>query len=82
MEKDQILSELKPIFREVFDNAHIEINPASSANDVDGWDSLSHIELIIAIEKHFNVRFKSADLETLLNVDDLSRMIQSKLGVN
>ena len=49
-----------------------------TANDVEGWDSLSHVVLILAIENHFKVKFSQKELLTLRNVGDLMQAIQSK----
>ena len=68
------------IFRNVFDDPEIIITPATTANDVDGWDSLSHVNLIVTIETVFNIRFSQKELLTLKNVGDLMRCIGDKGG--
>ena len=55
MEKNQILAEVQEIFREVLDNEEIVSANETTADDIEEWDSLNHIQLIVAIEKHFNV---------------------------
>lgn len=72
----QILSSLKTIFKEVFDDDSIEVNMSTTADDIVEWDSITHIELIVTVEKKFNVRFKSSDLPRLGNVGDLVHLIQ------
>jgi len=62
---------LNRIFREVFDNDDINISPGMTANDVEGWDSLSHVNLIVAIETKFGIRFSQKELLTFKNVGDL-----------
>jgi acyl carrier protein len=74
------LEKLNGIFRTVFDNDEINIQPEMSADDVDGWDSLSHVNLILAVEKGFGIRFDQRELLTFKNVGDLLRSIESKLG--
>jgi acyl carrier protein len=74
------IDKLKDIFRTVFDNEDIQLQPEMTANDVDGWDSLSHVNLILAVEKGFGVRFSQKELLTFKNVGDLLRCIESKLG--
>ena len=69
---------LNQIFREVFDNDDINITPTMTANDVEGWDSLSHVNLIVAIEAKFGIRFSQKELLTFKNVGDLIHSIQSK----
>ncbi len=72
--------ELNAIFCEVFDDDEIEIYPEMTADDVDGWDSLSHVNLIVAIETHFNIRFTQKELLTFKNVGSLMASIESKLS--
>ena len=70
---------LNQIFREVFDNEDISITSQMTANDVDGWDSLSHVNLIVAIETKFGIRFSQKELLTFKNVGDLLNSIQGKM---
>ena len=72
------LEQLTPIFRQVFDDESIVITRETTADDIDGWDSLSHVNLIVAIETKFNVRFSQKELLTFKNVGDLLRSIESK----
>ncbi|MBI5820055.1 MAG: acyl carrier protein [Verrucomicrobia bacterium] len=74
------IEKLNGIFQMVFDNDEINIRPEMTANDVDGWDSLSHVNLILAVEKGFGIRFAQKELLTFKNVGDLLRSIESKLG--
>lgn len=70
---------LNDIFREVFDDDTLQITPEMTANEVDGWDSLSHINLIIAIESEFNIRFSQKELLAYKNIGDLLNGIDRKL---
>jgi acyl carrier protein len=74
------LEKLNGIFRTVFDNDEINIQPEMTANDVDGWDSLSHVNLILAVEQGFGIKFNQRELMTFKNVGDLLRSIESKLS--
>ncbi|MDD2707864.1 MAG: acyl carrier protein [Verrucomicrobiae bacterium] len=74
------IEKLNGIFQTVFDNDEIDIRPEMTANDVDGWDSLSHVNLILAVEKGFQIRFTEKELLTFKNVGDLLRGIESKTG--
>lgn len=69
---------LNQIFCEVFDDNDIMIAPEMTANNVDGWDSLSHMNLIVAIETKFNIRFSQREVLTFRNVGDLLNCIRSK----
>lgn len=73
------LDKLNEIFREVFDDEDISVSPTTTANDVDGWDSLSHVNLIITVEARFNIRFSQKELLTFRNVGDLLNCIEGKL---
>lgn len=70
---------LNEIFCEVFDDDDIEISPEMTADDVDGWDSLSHVNLIVTIETRFGIKFSQKELLTFKNVGDLMKSIESKL---
>lgn len=70
---------LNQIFCMVFDDNTLLITPAMTANDIDGWDSLSHINLISAIEIKFNLRFTQKELLRQRNVGDLIADIDRKL---
>ena len=73
------MEKLNAIFCEVFDDEALVITPAMTANDVDGWDSLSHVNLIVAIEGRFNIRFSQKELLTFKNVGDLLNCIEKKI---
>lgn len=72
---------LNDIFRMVFDDDDIQISPEMTANDIYGWDSLSHVNLITAVEARFKIRFSQKELLTLKNVGDLYATIQRKLDI-
>lgn len=74
------LETLISVFRKVFDDDTVQITPETTANDVEGWDSLSHINLIVAVETTFNIRFKQKELLTFKNVGDLLKSIESKIA--
>ncbi len=74
------LEKMNGIFRTVFDNDEITIRPEMTANDVDGWDSLSHVNLILAVEKGFGIRFSEREVLGFRNVGDLVRGVESKLA--
>ena len=70
--------ELTAIFRTVFDQQNLEINEQMTAADVEGWDSISHVSLIVAIEEHFRVRFSTAEIAALKNVGDIMSLLERK----
>ncbi len=78
MEESQIYLRLREIFEDVFDDDSIEVTPQLSAKDVDGWDSLTHIRLILTVEKAFKVKFSTTEIGKLQNVGDLVALIRSR----
>jgi acyl carrier protein len=74
-----VMEQLNAIFCQVFDDDDIKIAPEKTANDIDGWDSLSHVNLIVAVESHFSIRFSQKELLTFKNVGDLLNCIKSKV---
>ena len=76
--KDNILSEMQPIFREVLENEQIEIQEQTSANDLEEWDSVSHLMLLHALEGHFKVKFELREIMQFGNVGDIIQSILSK----
>lgn len=75
------MDKLTGIFRMVFDDDDIAINLQTTANEVDGWDSLSHVNLILAVENYFGIRFTQKELLTFKNVGDLLGSIENKISV-
>jgi acyl carrier protein len=73
------IEKLTGIFRTVFDNEEIDLRPEMTANDVDGWDSLSHVNLILSVEKGFGIRFSQSEILNFKDVGDLMKSIDSKL---
>lgn len=80
MEKTEILSKLNEIFCDVLDNEDIELSYETTADDIEEWDSLSHIQLIVAIEKAFKIRLKAKEMVSWLNVGDAVESIYDKLN--
>jgi acyl carrier protein len=78
LETNEISERLTEVFRDVFDDDSIEISPDMSAKDVDGWDSLSHIRLILTIEKTFKIKFSTSEIGKLQKVGDLISLIAAK----
>ena len=78
MEKTQILEEVQEIFRDVLDNEDIVLADETTAEDIEEWDSLSHIQLIVAIEKHFKIKFASKEILSWKNVGEMIDCISTK----
>lgn len=74
----EIDERLKDIFRMVFENETLDLTAATSANDIEDWDSVAHISLIFAIEEEFGFQFSSKELERMRNVGDLQTIISER----
>ena len=80
MSKSEILKELNEIFIDILDNKDLVITETTTAADVEDWYSLSHIQLVVWIEKHFKIRFTSKEIQSWSNVGEMVNSISSKLG--
>jgi len=79
MDKTHILSEFQRIMRDMLDDEHIVLAETTTAGDVEGWDSLTHIQLVVAIEKHFKIRFSSKEILSWKNVGEMIDCIFTKM---
>ena len=77
----EIHSRLESVFREVFDDPGLEITDSMTASDIDGWDSLAHINLMVRVEDTFGVHFTNAQLGGFLNVGELERYLKERARV-
>ena len=80
MELQEIKERLQGVFRDVFDDDELEIFEEMTADDVEEWDSLKHVQLIVASEKEFDVAFKTAEIMDLKNVGEFMFLIRKKLA--
>lgn len=78
MDEPQIYALLAQIFAEVFDDDSVKPTTELSAKDVDGWDSLTHIRLLLTIEKVFKIKFSTSEIGGLENVGDLVKLIKAR----
>lgn len=79
MDKSEILLKVQDIFRDVLDEDGIVLEEYTTANDVEEWDSLTHIQLIVAIEKSFKIKFLSKEILSWKNVGEMVDSIASKV---
>ncbi len=77
---DQIYAGLNEIFRDLFGDEVISLRPETTAADIPEWDSFNHINLIVAVEVRFGIRFGTVEIEALKNVSDLASLIARKQG--
>jgi acyl carrier protein len=77
---EDLIKQLNVIFIDVLDNNSILLTADTTAADIEEWDSLSHIQLVVAVEKHFNIRFTASEIQSWKNIADMCRSIEKKLN--
>lgn len=77
-DRPSIFEQLIEVFRDVFDDDELVIDATTTAQDVEGWNSLAHIRLVVSIEKAFRLRFSAAEIGNLKNVGDMVELILLK----
>ena len=80
MNHAEIHDSLTAVFRDVLDAPGLTLTDATTAKDVEGWDSIAHVSLIVAVEKAFRVRFTTKEVKALANVGDFIRLIERRAG--
>lgn len=81
MTQQELFNEIQTVFQSTFQDPSLQIARTMTAEDVDGWDSFAHINLIMALEVRFGVKFRLAELQELNCVGDVIDMIAGKIGV-
>ncbi len=76
-----IETRVQSVFRKTFRNDSLMIKREMTAVDIDGWDSLTHIHLMVALEKEFGVKIKSTDAIGLKNIGEMIDLVKSKIGI-
>ena len=79
MTEPEIYDALNQVFRTVLEDDTIALTPQTTAEDVDGWDSMNHIFIVAELEKRFGLKFKAAEMEELKNVGELAALLHDKL---
>jgi len=80
MSREEVYEILNGVFRDVFDDEDIEVTDTTTSSDIEDWDSLEHINLIVAVEKAFGVKFNVGEIHTMENVGDMVNLIIAKKG--
>ena len=80
MNEEELRKRLNRIFQDVFDDESIQITDEMTADDVEEWDSLNHINLVVAVERSFNVKFTTKEINGLANVGEFIALIGSKVA--
>jgi acyl carrier protein len=81
MTAQELFNEIQQVFQSTFADPSLQISRTTTADDVDGWDSFAHINLILALEVRFGFKFRLAELQELNCVGDMIDMIAAKIGV-
>lgn len=80
MDSATIIKDIQPIFRDVLDVPDLQLSRQSNASNVEGWDSLAHVNLVMAIEKRYKIKIALGELHDLKNVGEMADLIQKKLA--
>ncbi len=80
MERFEIIKKVNEIFKDVLDNENLVLNDNTTANDIEEWDSLSHIQLVVAIEKSFKIKFTSSEILSWENVGEMINSILERIN--
>lgn len=78
MTREKILDEISSIFADTLDEDKITLSETSTADEVEGWDSLTHVQLVVAVEKKFKLRFTAKEIQSWKNIGELIDSIASK----
>lgn len=80
MEKKEILSKLQDIFRDILDDENIVLENETTADDIEGWDSLSHIQIVHEIESEFGIKFTAYEISSWIDIEELIDCIAKKIA--
>jgi len=80
MDKAEILKKINYVFIDVIDDDSIVLTSETTANDVDEWDSLNHIQIVVAVEREFKIRFTSQEIQSWKNIGEMINSISTKLS--
>ena len=79
MKKEEIYERLNNVFRDVFDDDSITVCETTTSNDIEDWDSLEHINLIVAVEQEFGIKFNMKEVTTMKNVGEMVDIIATRM---
>ena len=80
MTRQEVFTRLDEVFQDVFDNEEIHVSDETTAEDIEDWDSLEHISLIVAVENAFGIKFGMGQVTRMKNVGVMADIILEKLG--
>ncbi|MCR5730737.1 MAG: acyl carrier protein [Ruminococcus sp.] len=79
MTREKIFDKLNRVFQDVFDNETLELEDNTTADDIEDWDSLTHIDLVVAVEKEFGIKFSMGEVRKLQNVGEMVDIILKRI---
>ncbi len=82
MNKNNIKEKLQSVFVDVFDDEDLRISNSTNSDDIEEWDSLNHIALVLSIEKCFNIRFMTGEVISLKDVGEMIQLLEEKTSIN
>lgn len=80
MTREEAYEKLNSVFRDIFDDEDITVNDATTADDIEDWDSLEHISLVVAVEKCFGIKFTMGEVMGMKNVGEMTDIILGRIG--
>lgn len=80
MTDPELYDALNQVFRQVLEDDTLVLTPETTADDVEGWDSMNHIFIVVEIEKRFGIKFQAAEMEELKNVGELTALLRQKVA--
>jgi acyl carrier protein len=80
LDREKVVDRLNRIFRDIFDDDDIAVTDDTVAADIDGWDSLAHITLILGVEREFRIKMTAAEVGSLKNVGQMIDVIVARAG--
>lgn len=80
MSREEVFEKLNEVFRDVFDDEELTVTEATTANDIEDWDSLEHINLMAAVEQEFGIKFTMGQIVSMKNVGEMAAIIMEKLS--
>ena len=79
MTREEIYKQLDVVFQDVFDDESIQVNDSTTADDIEDWDSLEHINLVVAIENKFGIKFNMNEVTSMKNVGEMVDIILERI---
>lgn len=79
MSREEVIERLNGVFRNMFDDESIELNDNTTSDDIEDWDSLEHINLLVAVEQEFNMKFNMNEVTSMKNVGEMVDIILSRV---